>query len=359
MLWWFAQTTLVAAGLAVAGGAGGPVEAARAGGPACALAGRADQVRDPAGRRLALARARRLARPGRAGPGRGRRPPAGRSARPDRTRRARSPSPADSDRRPSPRRVREDGRLAGLADRRSESPISGCQIPDPIRSGSSPPAPEPSRRSEPGIRDPRSEIRICDPASGSSSALWLAGSVAVVARRAVAVVRFRRGRWRGRGRPRRGWSEEARAIGDRLGVRPPPILVVPGVATPLLWCLGRPRLILPEAADRSPGRRPMARDPRPRAGPPGPPRPLGGPARAAGRGRLVVEPAVPAGPPAAPRGGRAGLRRPGRPRPARSGGSPTPRPWSTSASTWPGPPSRRPRWASAGPGRPAPWKGGC
>jgi beta-lactamase regulating signal transducer with metallopeptidase domain len=89
-------------------------------------------------------------------------------------------------------------------------------------------------------------------------ALWLAGSVVVVARRAIKVVRFRRS-VSGAG-PAPAWLvEEARAIGERVGVRPPPIVATSGVGTPLLWCLGRPRLILPDALigrldrDRGPG----------------------------------------------------------------------------------------------------------
>jgi len=39
--------------------------------------------------------------------------------------------------------------------------------------------------------------------------------------------------------------EEAARIGERLGLRPVEILVVPESTTPMLWCLGRPKLILP------------------------------------------------------------------------------------------------------------------
>ncbi|WP_435008590.1 M56 family metallopeptidase [Tundrisphaera lichenicola] len=74
--------------------------------------------------------------------------------------------------------------------------------------------------------------------------LWLTGTFGVVAFRAFGLARFRRS-LRGSMPPPPWLSEEARAIGDRLGVRPPPILVAPGVTTPLLWCLGRTRLIVP------------------------------------------------------------------------------------------------------------------
>ena len=89
-------------------------------------------------------------------------------------------------------------------------------------------------------------------------AAWLAGSAAVVGSRLARVARFRRSL--AGARPAPGWlAGEARAVGERLGVRPPPILIVPGGRTPLLWCLGRPRLIVPSAlvdrlaADRWPG----------------------------------------------------------------------------------------------------------
>ena len=89
-------------------------------------------------------------------------------------------------------------------------------------------------------------------------ALWLAGSVVVVARRGIKVVRFQRSL--AGSRPAPDWLvEEARSIGERVGVRPPPVVATSSIGTPLLWCLGRPRLILPESlikrleADRWPG----------------------------------------------------------------------------------------------------------
>jgi beta-lactamase regulating signal transducer with metallopeptidase domain len=39
--------------------------------------------------------------------------------------------------------------------------------------------------------------------------------------------------------------EAAERIGERLGVRVPELLVVPELATPVLWCLCRPQLLLP------------------------------------------------------------------------------------------------------------------
>jgi beta-lactamase regulating signal transducer with metallopeptidase domain len=46
--------------------------------------------------------------------------------------------------------------------------------------------------------------------------------------------------------PAPGWLvDEARRIGGRLGVRAPEILVLPGLTTPMLWFLGRPKLLVP------------------------------------------------------------------------------------------------------------------
>ena len=58
------------------------------------------------------------------------------------------------------------------------------------------------------------------------------------------VVRFRR-RLRAAIPAPDEFIDEARWIGHRLGVSVPELLVVPDIGCPLLWCLGRPRLLLP------------------------------------------------------------------------------------------------------------------
>src|SRR4051794_13938349 len=63
MLWWFGQTTMVASGLAAPGGPGLPLSSDRARGPPCALAGHPAEAGDASVRGLALAPARRVARP--------------------------------------------------------------------------------------------------------------------------------------------------------------------------------------------------------------------------------------------------------------------------------------------------------
>ncbi len=75
---------------------------------------------------------------------------------------------------------------------------------------------------------------------------WAMASVALGLVQAGRIVRFRR-RVR-RAVPAPSWLEdEARDVGARLGVKVPEVLVVPGSMTPLLWCLGRPKLLLPDA----------------------------------------------------------------------------------------------------------------
>jgi beta-lactamase regulating signal transducer with metallopeptidase domain len=73
---------------------------------------------------------------------------------------------------------------------------------------------------------------------------WLAVSAALAAVQVVRILGFRR-RLRG-AVPAPAWLvTEAERLGERLGVSVPEALAVPGLGTPLLWCLGRPRLLLP------------------------------------------------------------------------------------------------------------------
>ena len=73
---------------------------------------------------------------------------------------------------------------------------------------------------------------------------WLVGSVVVVADQLGRIVRFRRTLRHATSAP--GWLiAQAEEIGRRLSVRVPTIRVVDGLSTPLLWCLGRPMLLVP------------------------------------------------------------------------------------------------------------------
>jgi beta-lactamase regulating signal transducer with metallopeptidase domain len=73
---------------------------------------------------------------------------------------------------------------------------------------------------------------------------WLAGSMALAFGQARRVWRFRR--LLVESTPAPEWLlDEADQVGRRLGVQVPSILVVPRLGTPLLWCLGRPVLLVP------------------------------------------------------------------------------------------------------------------
>jgi beta-lactamase regulating signal transducer with metallopeptidase domain len=73
---------------------------------------------------------------------------------------------------------------------------------------------------------------------------WLSVSSVLAVWQVLRVVRFHR-RLR-EAAPAPAWLvEEAEQLGQRLGVGVPEALAVPGLAVPLLWCLGRPRLLLP------------------------------------------------------------------------------------------------------------------
>ena len=73
---------------------------------------------------------------------------------------------------------------------------------------------------------------------------WLAGSALVGVVQVGRIVRFR-GRLRHASDAPKWLVGEAEAIGERLSVKVPPIKVVDRLATPVLWCLGRPVLLVP------------------------------------------------------------------------------------------------------------------
>ena len=80
--------------------------------------------------------------------------------------------------------------------------------------------------------------------SRATIGIWCVASAALALWQIGGVVRFSR---------RLGWAvpapdwlvDEARTVAQRLGVYAPEILVVPGLATPMVWFLGRPKLLLP------------------------------------------------------------------------------------------------------------------
>jgi beta-lactamase regulating signal transducer with metallopeptidase domain len=73
---------------------------------------------------------------------------------------------------------------------------------------------------------------------------WLIVSVALGIGQAVRILRFRR-RLRGAFAAPDFLIDEADRIGHWLGVAVPELLMVDDLGTPMLWCLGRPQLLLP------------------------------------------------------------------------------------------------------------------
>jgi beta-lactamase regulating signal transducer with metallopeptidase domain len=77
-------------------------------------------------------------------------------------------------------------------------------------------------------------------------AAWVTGAILTALLQVVRIVRFRRGVARGEPAP----VALTVAVGElaaRIGVRPPPVVVLPGLASPVVWGLGRPRLLWPAA----------------------------------------------------------------------------------------------------------------
>lgn len=100
-----------------------------------------------------------------------------------------------------------------------------------------PPVPLVERPADPFVRP------WWTPAAGLI-ALWLVLSVGMAAVQIARLLRFAHRLRSATMAP--AWLErEAEAMADRLGVRTPKALAVDGLGVPLLWCLGRPRLLLP------------------------------------------------------------------------------------------------------------------
>ena len=78
--------------------------------------------------------------------------------------------------------------------------------------------------------------------------LWLAGSAIVALVQLRRIVAFQRLQARGQAAP--GWMlSHMNEMAERLGVRPPAMRVVAGLPQPLLWCVGRPKLLWPKGCD--------------------------------------------------------------------------------------------------------------
>lgn len=75
---------------------------------------------------------------------------------------------------------------------------------------------------------------------------WASGAVLMALLQLLRIVRFRRQVARGGSAPA-ALTAAVRELAAFLGVRPPPVVVVPGLASPVVWGLGRPRLLWPAA----------------------------------------------------------------------------------------------------------------
>jgi beta-lactamase regulating signal transducer with metallopeptidase domain len=75
--------------------------------------------------------------------------------------------------------------------------------------------------------------------------VWVVGALVVLGVQVFAVLRFRAVALRG-AEPAPEWLTRSTAeVAARIDVTPPPILVVPRLSTPVLWCLGRTTLLIP------------------------------------------------------------------------------------------------------------------
>jgi len=137
------------------------------------------------------------------------------------------------------------GQVASILDAASVHVVRDATVPDPatISRAAAPPREDGGMMLPALLRDP---IAIRPPRSlGAWIALaWVCGTVALGVQQGRRVCRFRR--LLIDATPAPGWLvEEATQLGRRLAVRVPSILVVPGLGTPVLWCLSRPVLLVP------------------------------------------------------------------------------------------------------------------
>ena len=136
----------------------------------------------------------------------------------------------------------------------SESPAGsvGGDPPTPPVVALDPPRRAATTPADPAPAEPASPLPVARPGLRWRSLLlggWLVGTTVVAAWGGARIHRVRR-RIR-RATPAEPWlRDEVAAVSTRLGiVAPPRVLVVAGLPTPLLWCLGRPRLVVPHLLD--------------------------------------------------------------------------------------------------------------
>jgi beta-lactamase regulating signal transducer with metallopeptidase domain len=103
-------------------------------------------------------------------------------------------------------------------------------------------ASRPATRRLAGLKWPRLVIpRWLGPAS---IGVWAVGAATIGAWQMARVVRFRRRLESSPPAPE--WlTGQVEWLAEAFGVRPPRTRLVPGIASPMLWCLGRPQLLIP------------------------------------------------------------------------------------------------------------------
>ena len=91
---------------------------------------------------------------------------------------------------------------------------------------------------------PRPSLPELDQLAWWAVTAWLVGSMVLTLGQGIRILRFRR-RLRTAVPAPDPIVYELELISERLGTNAPEVLVLPDLGTPMLWCLGRPRLLLP------------------------------------------------------------------------------------------------------------------
>ncbi|QDV34408.1 M56 family metallopeptidase [Tautonia plasticadhaerens] len=228
MVWWFAETTMVVAGLAAV----------------AILAGRSDRLSPAARHVFWLVALLKLVIPPPVNWPWSLAPPA-RGGLNIESRLSFAPSEFDVLEASAPGSPPGPGPGAGpepIATRSGRTPVvtvGGARAPGvaSVDADARSPRTSTSDGSRPGLSD-RGGIRR------SVVAAWLAASAVVAAVQMARILRFRRHLRRAIPAPE--WLEvEAARLAERIGVRVPELCVVPRLGPPMIWCLGRPRLLLP------------------------------------------------------------------------------------------------------------------
>ena len=103
---------------------------------------------------------------------------------------------------------------------------------------------EPAATPPPSIPEPSLWSML--PLGQALICIWILGSIVVGTVQLTRILAFRRRLGNGQTDRAPDWLvEETRRIAGMLRVKPPTASIVPGISSPMLWCLGRPRLLIP------------------------------------------------------------------------------------------------------------------